>query len=158
MHTIVICVNKVVPVHQIGTCPFVSHSKMAKKYDFTIIIICRAGLCESVHHNTLICRYGDNNMHLRYGDIHSVSLFGHPVVVLSSLTAIEEFRAASPDNFTHRWSDRILFAWFQCNMRIFCVQASVADMVGQTGAWSCLQGHQWVPSASQVSFCAKLNS
>ena len=41
-------------------------------------------------------------MNLRYGDIHSVSLFGHPVVVLSSLTAIEEFRAASPDNFTHR--------------------------------------------------------
>ena len=102
MHTIVICVNKVVPVHQIGTCPFVSHSKMANKYDFTIIIICRAGLCESVHQHTLICRYGDNNMHLRYGDIHSVSLFGHPVVVLSSLTAIEEFRAASPDNFTHR--------------------------------------------------------
>ena len=102
VHAIVICVHKVVPVHQIGTCPFVSHSKMAKKYDFTIIIICRAGLCESVHHNTLICRYGDNNMHLRYGDIHSVSLFGHPVVVLSSLAAIEEFRAASPDNFTHR--------------------------------------------------------
>ena len=41
-------------------------------------------------------------MQTRYGDIHSVSLFGHPVVVLSSLTAIEEFRAASPDNFTHK--------------------------------------------------------
>ena len=41
-------------------------------------------------------------MQTRFGDIHSVSLFGHPVVVLSSLKAIEEFRAASPDNFTPR--------------------------------------------------------
>ena len=38
----------------------------------------------------------------RYGDIHSVSLFGHPVVVLSSLAAINDFRAASPENFSHR--------------------------------------------------------
>ena len=43
-----------------------------------------------------------DNAESRYGDIHSVSLFGHPVIVLSSLNAIEEFRAASPDNFTHR--------------------------------------------------------
>ena len=39
---------------------------------------------------------------IRYGDIHSVSLFGHPVVVLSSLEAEKEFRAASPENFSHR--------------------------------------------------------
>jgi len=38
----------------------------------------------------------------KYGDIHSVSLFGHPVIVLSSLAAINEFRAASPENFNHR--------------------------------------------------------
>jgi cytochrome P450 len=49
----------------------------------------------------------------KYGDIHTVSLFGHPVVVLSSLKAIEEFRAASPDNFTHRpvwltWLDKLV--------------------------------------------------
>ena len=42
---------------------------------------------------------------IRYGDIHSVSLFGHPVVVLSSLPAINEFRAASPENFSHRWTN-----------------------------------------------------
>ena len=41
---------------------------------------------------------------IRYGDIHSVSLFGHPVVVLSSLAAVKEFRAASPENFSHRWT------------------------------------------------------
>ena len=46
----------------------------------------------------LIMRY-----QMRYGDIHSVSLFGHPVVVLSSLEAVKEFRAASPENFSHRW-------------------------------------------------------
>ena len=46
----------------------------------------------------------DNMIKIRYGDIHSVSLFGHPVVVLSSLEAINEFRAASPENFSHRWN------------------------------------------------------
>ena len=43
-------------------------------------------------------------MKIRFGDIHSVSLFGHPLVVLSSLPAINEFQAASPDNFSHRSS------------------------------------------------------
>jgi len=38
----------------------------------------------------------------KYGDIHSVSLFGRPVVVLSSLAAIEQISAASQDNFSHR--------------------------------------------------------
>ena len=47
----------------------------------------------------------DNVIKTRYGDIHSVSLFGHPVVVLSSLAAIKEFRAASPENFSHRWNN-----------------------------------------------------
>merc|ERR1712130_947941 len=66
-------------VHQIGSCPFISLSEMAK----------------------------------RYGDIHSVSLFGHTAVILSSLAAIDEFRAASPDNFTHRpvwltWLDKLV--------------------------------------------------
>ena len=31
-----------------------------------------------------------------------MSLFGHPVVMLSSLAAINDFRAASPENFSHR--------------------------------------------------------
>ena len=44
---------------------------------------------------------------IRYGDIHSVSLFGHPVIVLSSLDAVKEFRAASPENFSHRWTDDV---------------------------------------------------
>ena len=47
----------------------------------------------------------DNVIKTRYGDIHSVSLFGHPVVVLSSLAAINDFRAASPENFSHKWNN-----------------------------------------------------
>ena len=47
----------------------------------------------------------------RYGDIHSVSLFGHPVVVLSSLAAVKEFRAASPENFSHRCNNIVGMFW-----------------------------------------------
>jgi len=38
----------------------------------------------------------------KYGDIHSVSLFGHPVIVLSSLAAVEQFSEASQDKLSHR--------------------------------------------------------
>ena len=51
----------------------------------------------------------DNLIKIRYGDIHSVSLFGHPVVVLSSLAAVNDFRAASPENFSHRWTKIVIF-------------------------------------------------
>ena len=51
----------------------------------------------------------DNEIKTRYGDIHSVSLFGHPVVVLSSLAAVNDFRAASPENFSHRWTKIVIF-------------------------------------------------
>ena len=51
----------------------------------------------------------DNVIKTRYGDIHSVSLFGHPVVVLSSLAAVNDFRAASPENFSHRWTKIVIF-------------------------------------------------
>ena len=51
----------------------------------------------------------DNLIKIRYGDIHSVSLFGHPVVVLSSLAALNEFRAASLENLSHRWNNMKCF-------------------------------------------------
>ena len=38
----------------------------------------------------------------RFGDIHSVSLFGHPVVVLSSLEAMSLCNFSSSDVFSHR--------------------------------------------------------
>ena len=68
-------------------------------------------------------------MQTRYGDIHSVSLFGHPVVVLSSLTAVEEFRAASPDNFTHR-----------CNMYRRCKNGDIYK-----GLDNMDNGFGWIP-------------
>ena len=53
----------------------------------------------------------DNEIKTRYGDIHSVSLFGHPVVVLSSLAAVNDFRAASPENFSHRLTYIVEMFW-----------------------------------------------
>ena len=105
--------------HQVATCPFISHSKMADKYDLSntwwgIAIGCFffdirektstfsiLDISITFKNNELQI---DNMIKIRYGDIHSVSLFGHPVVVLSSLEAINEFRAASPENFSHRWN------------------------------------------------------